>query len=96
MSRIDMLLDDNYDIIDDGEEWVEGESEDTDVELIFLATKGENREFPFCGFEATKKLKKKFDEESEKRALKIELEQDGFMNPIIEFGSSIMDIKITV
>lgn len=94
--REDILLDQDFDLLEDGDEWVEGDSEDTDVELIMLANKGENREFPFVGFGANKKLKGKFDAVKIAREIEVELELDGFVKPQIIIGDSMKDFKIIV
>jgi hypothetical protein len=94
--REDILLDENYDLLEDGDEWLEGESDDLDVELIMLANKGENREFPFIGFGANKKLKGKFDKVKITREIEVELELDGFVKPQIIIGETMNDFKIIV
>lgn len=94
--REDILLDENFDLLEEDNEWVEGESEDVDVQLILLANKGENREFPFIGFGANKRLKGKFDKVKFVREMEIELERDGFVKPKITLGNTIVDFKIEV
>lgn len=95
MSRIDIALDENFDLLEDGDEWLEEESEDTDVQLILLANKGENREFPFCGWGANKKMNGRFDKVKLQREMEVELEMDGF-KPNVEIGDTLNDLTITV
>jgi len=94
--REDILLDENFDLLEDGDEWVEGDSEDTDVQLILLANKGENKEFPFIGFGANKRLKGKLELAKFQREMENELELDGFIKPTITFGNNPLDFKIEV
>jgi hypothetical protein len=93
--REDFLLDDNFDIIDLGEEWAEGDSTELDVELIFLTDKGDNREFPFSGFGAERRLKARIDEQKFVRELTIELENDSF-SPSIDISNGISQPIIEV
>lgn len=94
--RDDVILNDNNDIIDDGTEWTEGESSEDDVELIFLSNKGDSREFPFAGFGAQRKLKERTDKISFVRELNVELENDGFINPVIDLSNGFENLKIEV
>lgn len=94
--RNDVLLNEDYDIIDDGEEWLEGESEDTDVELILLCSKGENREFVAIGFGINNQLKKRIEPQQFYRDMEVELENDGFAKAQIIEGDTLGDFKIII
>lgn len=94
--RDDFLLDDTNDLIDLGEEWSEGESSEDDVDLIVIAEKGVNREFPFSGFGIQSRLKARVDSTRFIRDLKVELENDGFINPVITIGENFTDFKIEI
>lgn len=89
------MLDDNNDLIDLGDEWSEGESSEDDVNLIVIAEKGDNREFPFSGFGIQNRLKARVDTVRFERELKVELENDGFV-PKITVGEKFSDFKIEV
>ncbi len=95
MARTDILLDDNFDIIDDGEEWVEGDSDQQHVDLLLLLQKGEIKEFPHMGFGIEGRLNARYDAQSFLRPLEIELESDGY-SPEIELGETIKDLKISI
>lgn len=95
-TRTDILLDENFDIIDEGFEWAEGESDDQHVLLLMITEKGENREFPFVGFGVRNRLKGKFEREKFLRELDVELELDGYTDASVQLGSSILDLIITV
>lgn len=93
--RHDVLLDENYDLSEEGDEWVEGESSDTDVELILLTERGENREFPFLGFGAENRVKTKANPVQFAREMQVQLEADGF-EPVIEVGVDIKNFKVSI
>lgn len=94
MARTDVLLDENFDLIDKGFEWDEGESDQQHVELLLLLNKGELKEFPFVGFGAEKRLKSVADKARFVRELKLELENDGYVNATITVPDNITDFKI--
>lgn len=94
--RGDVLLNDDFDLIDDGTEWAEGESDQQHVQLLMLLNKGELKEFPFVGYGAVRKINKVLDKQKEVRDIKIELENDGYINPTLEIGDSLEDLKIEI
>lgn len=87
--RNDVLLDENYDLIqsDDGYEWVEGDSDETDAELNILCEPGTNREFPFAGFGINKRINERYDPNSFIRDMQVCLENDGFINPKVSLNN---------
>jgi hypothetical protein len=92
----DILYDDDFDVIDEGEEWAEGESDQANAELLLLINKGELREFPFCGFGIEKRLKQVADRKIFVRDLKVELERDGYKNPTITATENLHDLKVEI
>ena len=93
--RDDILLDDAGDLLEDGDEWVEGESDEIDVQLIFLSELGGNREFPYAGFGAWTRLKSRTSEQLFIRDLTVALENDGF-DPTIDVSNGLTAPIITV
>lgn len=93
-SRTDILLDDEFDIIDKGDEWAEGESDDQHVQLILLTNKGEIREFPHCGFGIEQKLRQRTNAQQFLRGVEIELDNDGYTDAKIITGKTIGDFKV--
>ncbi len=96
MQREDVLLDENNDLLEEGNEWAEGESIDTDVELITLCDKGENTEFPYAGVGIHRWLKKREDRTALKRELDVQLEDDGITNAKIDLSEGIKNLKIEI
>lgn len=92
--RTDILLNDEFDLIDNGEEWAEGESDEQHVQLLTFLQKGELKEFPFVGFGIQRRLKGVPDKARFIRELKVELENDGYSNPTITVTDDISDFKI--
>lgn len=94
--RDDILLDNDFDLIDNGTEWEEGESDQQHVEMLMLLNKGELKEFPFVGFGAYRRINSVFDKAKTVRELKIELENDGYNNATIIIGDNLEDLKIEI
>ena len=94
--RTDILLNEDFDLVDLGDEWEEGESDEQHVELLVLLQKGELKEFPFVGFGIETKLKGLIDKQKFIRDLKVELENDGYSNPSITVTDDISDFKIEI
>lgn len=94
--RNDTLLDENFDLIDNGTEWEEGDSDQQHVQLLVLLNKGELKEFPFVGFGAERRLKAVFDKNRITRDLRVELENDGYTGAVIDTGNKLEDLKIEI
>lgn len=94
--QTDVLLDEDFDLAEDGEEWTEGECDQANVELIMLLNKGELREFPFVGFGIEKKLKQVADRKNFIRDLTVELERDGYSNPDITASNDLSELKVEI
>lgn len=92
--RTDILLDQNYDPVDMGTEWNEGESDSQHAEILMICNKGEFKEFPFIGFGAAGRLKGVFNKNKIIRDMKIEMENDGYANYAITLTDDLEDFKI--
>ncbi|MGY0034456.1 hypothetical protein [Pedobacter sp. NJ-S-72] len=94
--RNDLLLNENFDLLNLGDEWYEGDSDQQHVELLMLLNKGELKEFPFVGYGAAKRLNSVFNKSKETRDIKIELENDGYTNSEIDLENGLQDLKIKI
>lgn len=94
MAREDVLLDNDFDLIEEGNEWKEGESSETDVELMLYTDQGENAEFPFMGYGIFRRLKARENIVKNKRELEIMMELDGFENATINMNDGLKNLKI--
>jgi hypothetical protein len=94
--RTDILLDENYDLLEDGNQWAEGPADQQHVELLLLTDKGEARQFPFFGFGIERRLRQRYNAQSFLRGMEVELENDGYTNPEITLGKTIKDFSIIV
>jgi len=94
--RTDILLDDDFDLQEQGGEWLEGESDEQHVELLVMLQKGELKEFPFVGFGIETKLKGIINKQKFIRDLKVELDNDGYTNPSIIVTEDISDFRIEI
>jgi hypothetical protein len=92
--RTDILLDADFDIIDEGEEWAEGESDEQHVALLILTNKGEIREFAHVGFGAERRLRQRTDAQEFLRGVDVELDNDGYTNAKIITGKTVGDFKV--
>jgi hypothetical protein len=94
MVRTDVLLDDNLDLIDTGEEWAEGESDEQHVELLVLLPKGAIKQYIYAGFGIKSWLKKRFEVQRFLRQLEVELANDGYENAEVQLGNNLQNFKI--
>lgn len=94
--RNDILLGSDFDLIDNGDEWEEGDSDQQHVELLTYFQKGELKEFPFVGFGLERRLKGVADTRKFIRELKIELEADGYNNPTVTVNNDLSDFKVSI
>lgn len=92
----DILLDDTGDLKIENGDFVIGESDLQNVELIVESFKGEFKEFPNIGFGLLKYLKSDISETEFKRDLKVELEKDNYRNPIVDLSEGFGKLKIDV
>ncbi|CAA0153108.1 hypothetical protein [Tenacibaculum maritimum] len=92
----DLLLDENGDLaIVDGD-FVIGESDQQNVEILLVSNKGEFKEFPLVGFGAINYIKSNVSEIEFKRDLKLQLEYIGYNNPKIDLSEGFENLKIEV
>lgn len=96
MPQTDELYGENLDMVDLGDEWAEGESDQENIEITMLVNKGEIREFPFHGFGIENELKKVADKKVFVRNLTVEIENDGYKNPQIVASDDLADVKVTI
>ncbi|WP_367867900.1 hypothetical protein [Pedobacter sp. WC2423] len=94
--RNDILLNEDFDLVDLGDEWYEGDSDQQHVELLMTLNKGELHEFPFVGFGALRRLHGVFNKQNVTRDIKIELENDGYTNCDVDLENGLGDLKITI
>ena len=94
--RTDILLDDNFDLIDNGDEWAEGDSDDQHGVLLTITEKCEFKEFPFVGFGIQRRLKGVADRKRFIRELKVELESDGYENTDLIVNSVLSEFKAEI
>ncbi|HMI04273.1 MAG TPA: hypothetical protein VK541_17425 [Pedobacter sp.] len=94
--RTDLLLEENFDLIDNGTEWAESASDQQHVQLLMILNKGELKEFPFVGFGAERRLLAIFDKNRITRDIKVELENDGYSGATVDTGNRLEDLKIEI
>jgi hypothetical protein len=95
--RTDILLDDDFDLIDEGTEWAEGESDEQHVQLLVILGKADIKQYPYACFGANTWLKKRIlNNDQFERALRIELEGDGYPAAEIDLTNGIQDLKIII
>ncbi|MGV0922418.1 hypothetical protein [Empedobacter tilapiae] len=73
-----------------------GESDQQHVGDIFIAQKGEFKEFPLLGFGAINYVKTTISEYQFARELSIQLEYDNYLNPTIDTTEGIEKTKIII
>lgn len=78
MARQDILFDEDGDLMISNGDFLIDDSNDQHVEIIFDAVKGEIRENPSLGFAAMHFLKSNVKDIDLKRALRVELNKDGY------------------
>ncbi|MCT4698087.1 hypothetical protein [Tenacibaculum haliotis] len=93
---VDFLLDENGDLAIENGDFVLGETDQQNVELLLFSNKGEFKEFPLVGFGAINYIKSNVSEIEFKRDLKIQLEYIGYDNPIIDLSNGFEALKIEV
>lgn len=97
MSRQDVLLDDNNELIVENGDFVIGDSDNQHAAIIFEAQKGEIRSSPELGFGAMRFVKnsgstvRKF-----LRDLKLELEKDGYADPDINIDQENGTLTVNI
>lgn len=94
--RLDILTDDDGDLLWVDGDLVIGESDQQHVLDILDSQPGETKEFPLCGFGAINYIKTRVTESEFKRDLKIQLNYDGYANPIIDTSEGFEKLNIEI
>lgn len=93
----DILLNNaNDDLLIENGDFVIGDSDKQNVKLIVDSFKGEFKEFPLVGFGAIGYVKTNTSEMKFKRDLKIQLENDNYLNPKIDVSEGFEKLKIEI
>ena len=87
---------DDLDIEIKNGDFVIDESDQQHIEDIFIAQKGEFKEFPQVGFGAINYLKTTISPYKFERDLRIQLEYDNYSNPTIDTTNGIENTQITI
>jgi hypothetical protein len=96
VDRNDFVLDDDLELVDAADDFTEGDSTQTDAHIICLLQKGELRYAPWLGYGIRKRLKAVKNDNKNTRELKVELENDGFVNPEVDLANGFENLKIYV
>lgn len=95
--RNDILLNENNDVLIVDGDFVIGHSDQQHVKHIVEAFKGEYKSNPLVGFGVVGFLKRDDKIESEfKRDLKIQLENDGYVDSEIDLSEGFQSLKINI
>jgi len=73
-----------------------GQSDQQHVEDIIDLQPGEIKEFPVIGFGAINYIKRTITVDEFKRDLKIQLNMDGYANPVIDTSKGIENLNIEI
>jgi len=96
MARQDILLTDENELQIANGDFAIDDANDQHVALLFDAIKGEIRNDPSLGFGAVRYLKSRVTDVELKRALRVELNKDGYNNAQIELNRESGKIQIVV
>lgn len=95
--RNDILLGEDNEVIIVGGDFVIGQSDQQHVQHIVEAFKGEYKSNPLTGFGVLNYLKRDEKIESEfRRDLKIQLENDGYIDSEIDLSEGFDKLKINI
>ena len=94
--RNDILLGDDFDLVDEGDEWKTGVSDEQHVQLLLLTNKGEIREFGHVGFGIERRLRERTDPQRFLRGIDITLDNDGYTNAKVITGKTVGDFKVEI
>lgn len=92
----DISLTDEFEITEQDDEFLEGDSDDADANLIVILEKGELRYAPWLGFGIKQRIRAVRNVNRFVRELKVELENDGFVNPEVDVSAGFDQLKIYV
>lgn len=93
-NRNDFLLDDDLELVDAAGDFAEGDSTQSDAQIICLLQKGELRYAPWLGYGIRQRLRAVENINKSVRELKVELENDGFVNPEVDLANGFDNLKI--
>lgn len=94
--RQDILRDENGGLAFANGDFVIGQSDQQHVEDILDLQPGEIKEFPVVGFGAINYIKRTITADEFKRDLKIQLNMDGYTNPVIDTSNGIENLNIEI
>jgi hypothetical protein len=92
----DLLLDTNGDLVVENGDLVISNSDRQNIEQLTLLNKGEYKEFPLLGFGAVRYIGTTISKIEFKRDLKLQLEYDGYNNPVIDLTEGFENLKIEI
>jgi hypothetical protein len=90
----DILLTEDYDLQIENGDFAVGKADQQNVQIIFLAHPGEVKEWPMLGFGASKYLKSRVTQAKFYRDLKLQLEYDGYKDPVLKNGIEQIIIEV--
>lgn len=91
----DFLLDDNFDLIISQGDFMVGDTEETDIELLLYCSPGQNRLYPESGIGLFKYLNSVYDYTVETKIKKL-LEQNGIFRDVILDKNNNNNINIQI
>ncbi|CAM2904448.1 hypothetical protein [Flavobacterium frigoris] len=94
--RQDILRDDTGGLAFADGDFATGQSDQQHVEDILDLQPGELKEFPLVGFGAINYIKRTITAAEFKRDLKVQLNMDGYANPIIDISNGIENLNIEI
>lgn len=94
--RQDILRGDNGSLQFADGDFAIGQSDQQHVEDILDLQPGEIKEFPIIGFGAINYIKRTITPSEFKRDLKIQLNMDGYSNPVIDTSTGIENLKVEI
>jgi len=94
--RQDILRDENGALAFADGDFVIGQSDQQHVEDILDLQPGEIKEFPVIGFGAINYIKRTITVDEFKRDLKVQLNMDGYSNPVIDTSNGIENLNIEI
>jgi hypothetical protein len=96
-NREDILLTDEFELLEAGEDFAEEDSTQTDAMIVMEIMKGEVRYAPWLGFGMRERIRGVNNLQKFKRELKIELENDGHLDPeVLGNNFDLSDLQIIV
>ncbi len=94
--RKDIMLDENQDLLIRNGDFVISESDEQHIHTIMHANKGDFKQHPAIGVAITSLLNSTFKARDIKRAIKVELERDGYSDVDIDLNMNLKTLNINV